>query len=168
MKSTSWKACVSEPDRFAGHLRGAVVGGRIAVGHRERRIGLDQALARALVIGRVARDRDQLAHAQLPRNLAGVHQPHDVGLVGRERLRQRRLQSHKPGGMHHRVDLLGAAHLEQPREVADLAGAEARGEGRGHTQQVRRRRRHVIGERRVAGGLQSGHRDRRRESPRRR
>ena len=87
-----------------------------------------------------------------------MHQPHDVGLVGGERLRQRRLQPDQPGGMHHRVDLLRAAHIEQPREVADLSGAEARGEGRGHAQKVRRRRRDVIGERRVAGGFQRGHR----------
>ena len=55
-----------------------------------------------------------------------MHQPHDVGLVERERLRQRRLQPDHAGGVHDRVDLLGAADVEQPREVADLARAGKR------------------------------------------
>jgi len=65
------------------------------------------------MVGGVAGDRDELAHAELPRGLAHMHEAHDVGLIGREWLRERWFESDHPAAWTIASILLGAADIEQ-------------------------------------------------------
>ena len=125
--------------------------------YREWRVGFDQFFAGSLVIGSVARDRDEFVQSKSSCCFADVHQSHDVCLVKCDRIGQRRLKANTSSGVHDGIDLFDATGLQKPIDVVDRSLQVTASERRGYSKQFVGWRRDIVGERLMASRFQPSH-----------